>query len=70
MGLQQIHIEVFFEISLYEKISLKILHSSVESSPRGELSEILIDSKLAFFKYVINLSFKANQKLYDTFDHA
>ena len=51
-----------FLISPYEKISLKILGSTVESSPCEELLGITIDSELTFHKHIISLCSKANQK--------
>ena len=50
-------------VSPYEKISLKILGSNVESSPCEELLEITIDSELTFHKHIISLCSKANQNL-------
>ena len=47
----------------YDKISLKILSSAVESSPCEELLGITIDSVLIFHKPIISLCSKANQKL-------
>ena len=52
-----------FLCSLYEKSSLKILGSSVESSPCEEILGITIDSELTFHKHIISLRSKANQKL-------
>ena len=52
-----------FLVSLYEKISLKILGSTFESSPREKLLAIAIDSELTFHKHIISLYSKANQKL-------
>ena len=49
-------------VSPYEKISLKILGSTVESSPCEELLVITIDSELRFHKHAISLCSKANQK--------
>ena len=51
-----------FLVSPYEKISLQILGSTVESSPCEELSGITIDSELIFPKHIISLCSKANQK--------
>ena len=50
--------------SLYEKIRLKILGSTVELSPCEDLLGITSDSELTFYKHII-LSSKANQKLSD-----
>ena len=52
-----------FLVSPYQKISLKILDSTVESSPCEELLGITIDSELTFHKHIISLCSKANQKL-------
>ena len=52
-----------FLVSPYEKISLKILGSIVESSTCEELLGITIDSELTFHKHIISLCSKANQKL-------
>ena len=52
-----------FLVSSYEKISLKILSSTVESSPFEEFLGITIDSELTFHKHLISLCFKVNQKL-------
>ena len=49
-------------VSPFEKISLKILGSTVESSPCEELLGITIDSELTFHKHIISLCSKANQK--------
>ena len=43
-------------------VSLKILGSTVESSPCEELLGIKIDSELTFHKHMISLCSKANQK--------
>ena len=51
-----------FLVSPYEKISLKILGSAIESRPSEELLGITIDSELTFHKYVTSLCSKANQK--------
>ena len=50
-------------VSLYEKIGLKILGSTVESSPSEELLGITIDSELTFHKHITSLCSKAYQKL-------
>ena len=50
-------------ISPYEKISLKTLGSTVESSPCEELFGITIDSELTFQKHIISLCSRANQQL-------
>ena len=50
-------------VSPYEKISLKILGSTVESSLCEELLGITIDSEFTFHKHIISLCSKANQKL-------
>ena len=50
-----------FLVSPYEKISLKIIGSTVESSPCEELAEITINSELTFHKHTV--CSKANQKL-------
>ena len=52
-----------FLVSAYEKISLKILGSTVEYSPCEELLGITVDSELTFHKHIILLCSKANQKL-------
>ena len=52
-----------FLVSPYEKIGLKILGSTVESSPCEELLGITIDSELTVHKHIISLGSKANQKL-------
>ena len=52
-----------FLVSPYEKISLKILGSAVESSPCEELLGITIDNELTFHKHIISLCSKPNQKL-------
>ena len=52
-----------FLVSPYEKTSLKILGSTVESSPCEEPLGITIDSELTFHKHCISLLSKANQKL-------
>ena len=49
-------------VSPYEKISLKILGSTVESSPCEELLVITIDSELTFHKHTISFGSKAIQK--------
>ena len=49
-----------FLVSPYEKISLKILSSAIESSPSKEILEITIDSELTFHKHIISLCSKAN----------
>ena len=49
-------------VSLYKKISLKILGSTVGSIPSEELLGITIDSELTFHKHIISLCSKANQK--------
>ena len=48
--------------SLYEKIRLKILGSTVELSPCEDLLGITSDSELTFYKHII-LSSNTNQKL-------
>ena len=53
----------YFLVSLYEKIGLKILGSTVESSPSDELFGITIDSELTFHKHITSLCSKAYQKL-------
>ena len=53
----------YFLVSSYEKISLKILGSTIESSPSEELLGITIDSELTFHKHITSLCSKANQKL-------
>ena len=50
-------------VSPYEKISLKILGSTIESSPSEELLGIKINSELTFHKHITSLCSKANQKL-------
>ena len=52
-----------FLVSPYEKISLKILGSTIESSPSEELLGTKIDSELTFHKHITSLCSKANQKL-------
>ena len=52
-----------FLVSPYEKISLKTLGSTIESSPSEELLGITIDSELTFHKHITSLCSKANQKL-------
>ena len=52
-----------FLVSPYEKISLKILGSTIESSPSEELLGITIDSEFTFHKRITSLCSKANQKL-------
>ena len=52
-----------FLVNPYEKISLKILGSTIESSPSEELLGITIDSELTFHKHITSLCSKANQKL-------
>ena len=52
-----------FLVSPYDKISLKILGSTIESSPSEELLGITIDSELIFHKRITSLCSKANQKL-------
>ena len=42
-----------FLVSPYEKISLKILGSAIESSPSKELLGITIDSELTFHKPIM-----------------
>ena len=49
-------------VSLYEKISFKILGSTIESSSSEELLGITIDSELTFHKDITSLYAKANQK--------
>ena len=44
-----------FLVSPYEKISLKILGSTIESSPSEELLGITIDSELTFHKHILPL---------------
>ena len=51
-----------FLVSPYEKISLKILGSTIESSPSEELLGITIDSELTFHKHITPLCSKANHK--------
>ena len=48
MESQQIQVKVIFLVSTYDKISSKILSSTVESSPSEELLGITIDSVLIF----------------------
>ena len=50
-------------VSRYEKISLKIPGSTVESSPCEEFLGITIDSELTFHKHILSLCSKAYQKL-------
>ena len=50
-------------VSPYEKISLKILGATIESSSSEELSGMTIDSKLKFHKRITSLCSKANRKL-------
>ena len=50
-------------VSPYEKISLKILGSTIESSPSEELLGITIDSELTFHKHITSLCSKTKQKL-------
>ena len=52
-----------FLVSPYEKISLKILGSTVEYSPCEELLGITFYSEITFHKHMISLCSKANQKL-------
>ena len=52
-----------FLVSPYDKISFKILGSTIESSPSEELLGITIDSELTFHKRITSLCSKANQKL-------
>ena len=52
-----------FLVSPYGNISLKILDSTIESTPSGELLVITIDSELTFHKHIISLCSKATQKL-------
>ena len=51
-----------FLVSTYEKISLKIPVSTVESSPCEELLGITIDGELTFHKHIISLCSKIKQK--------
>ena len=44
----------YFLVSPYEKISLKILGSTVDSSPCEGLLGITIDSELTFHKHIIS----------------
>ena len=53
----------YFLVSPYEKLSLKILDSTIESSPCDELLGITIDNELTFHKHIISLCSKPNQKL-------
>ena len=50
-------------VSPYEKISLKIPCSTVESSHCEELLRIPVDSQLIFQKHIISLCSKVNQNL-------
>ena len=52
-----------FLISPYEKLSSKILDSTVESSLCEEHLGIRMDSELAFHKHIMSLCSEANQKL-------
>ena len=52
-----------FLVSPYEKISLKILGSTIESSPSDKLLGITIDSEVTFHKHITSLCSKADQKL-------
>ena len=52
----------YFLVSPYQKISLKILDSTVESSPCEELLGITVDSELTFHKHIISICSKPNQK--------
>ena len=53
----------YFLVSPYEKLSLKILDSTIESSPCEELLGITIGSELTVHKHIISLCSKPNQKL-------
>ena len=50
-------------VSPYEKISLKLLGSTIEPSPSEELLGITTDSELTFYKHITLLCSKPNQKL-------
>ena len=50
-------------VSPYEKISLKILGSTVKCNPFEELLGITVDCDLAFNKHMTSLCSKGNQKL-------
>ena len=50
-------------VSPYEKISLKLLGSTIEPSPSEELLGITTDSELTFYKHITSLCSKLNQKL-------
>ena len=52
-----------FLVSSYEKVTLKILGSTVESSPCEEHLGITVDSDLAFHEHIISLCSKTNQKI-------
>ena len=50
-------------VSPHEKISLKLLGSTIESSPSEEPLRITVDSELTFHKPIRSLCSKANQTL-------
>ena len=52
-----------FLVSLHEKICLKILGSTIESSPSEELLGIIIDKELTFHKHITSLCPKLIKKL-------
>ena len=51
----------FFMISPFEKVSLKVIDSTVNYSHSEELLEITIDSRLIFHDNIMSLCYKANQ---------
>ena len=59
----QIQVNVIFLVGPYEKISLKLLSSTIEPSPSEELLGITTDSELTFYKHITLLCSKPNQKL-------
>ena len=52
------HAKIIFLISPYEKISLKILGSTLKSSPCEKPIGITTDSELTFHKHIISLCSK------------
>ena len=59
----QIQVNVVFLVSPYEKISLKLLSSTIEPSPSEELLGITTDSEFTFYKHITLPCSKPNQKL-------